>query len=185
MRRPRIRVRALAAKKSPSLLALFLLTVALAVSAAVLLPSTRARPAPDVRLTLLDGSIVPLASLRGRPVLVNFWATTCAVCAAELPALIELYTELRPLGFEVVGIAMPYDPPIEVQRFVHERAIPYPIALDVQGAATRAFDGVRYTPTAFLLDRAGNIVLTQTGKLDTARVRRMIVRQREADTRSG
>lgn len=171
MRRLRFVFRALAAKKSRSLFALWVLTVALAVSAAAFLPASPVRPAPDIELTLLDGGSAPLASLRGRSVLINFWATTCGVCVAELPQLVQLYQELHPRGLEIIGIAMPYDPPSQVQDFVRRRAIPYPIALDVLGVATRAFDGVRLTPTAFLLDPAGNIVFTQTGTLDTARVR--------------
>lgn len=164
---------------------LFGFAVALAVGVTALLPASAMRTAPDIELTLLDGGTLPLSSLRGRPVLINFWATTCRVCVAEMPALVELYQELRPRGLEIIGIAMPYDPPRQVQELVRRRDLPYPIALDVQGAATSAFEGVRFTPTAFLLDPDGNIVFTHTGKLDMPRVRRMIMRHLETPTRSG
>lgn len=175
----------LIAKKSQSLFALLVLAIALATGAALLLPASSVRSAPQIEFTLLDGGSAALESLRGRPVLVSFWATTCTVCVAELPELIALYQELRPRGLEIIGVAMPYDPPSQVQRFVRQREVPYPIALDAQGIATRAFDGVRFTPTAFLLDPAGNIVFSQAGRLDTTRLRRMIMRHLETDTRSG
>jgi len=162
-----------------ALLKLLGVAVALISASAFFLPRPTARPAPDVAFTLLDGGSASLRALRGRPVLISFWATTCAICVAEQPELAALYRELHPLGLEMIGVAMPYDPPIQVQDFVRTRDVPFPIALDVQGQATRAFAGVSVTPTAFLLDPDGNIVFSQVGKLDTGRVRRIIVRQLE------
>lgn len=147
---------------------------------AVLLPSSAPQPAPEVTFTLLDGRTLPLSSWRGRPVLVSFWATTCRTCVAEMPDLVALYQALKPRGFDLIAVAMPYDPPNRVQQFVRERQVPFPIALDVLGQVTGAFPDVQHTPTAFLIDPQGNIVYHHVGKLDTDRVRRMILRQLES-----
>lgn len=157
-----------------------LLLVAIAGAVlALLVPSSHPRPAPEVTFTLLDGRTLTLADLRGRPVLINFWATTCPVCVAEMPELVALYQELRGRGFELIAVAMPYDPPSHVQDFARRRGLPFPIALDVQGQVTAAFDDVRYTPTAYLVDPNGDIVLRHTGRLDVERVRRLVLRQLE------
>lgn len=128
----------------------------------------------DVEFQLLDGRKMTLASLRGKPVLVAFWATNCKPCIEDLPDLIKLYNELHPRGFELIAVAMPYDPPLHVQTFVQKQNVPYPVALDVEGKVVRAFDGVPYIPMAFLISPAGKIVYQQAGKLDIAKVRRII-----------
>lgn len=144
----------------------------IAVAMALLLPS--ATPPSETEFTLLDGRKISLQSLRGRPVLVSFWATTCPPCVEELPDLIRLYQEWHPLGLELVAVAMPYDPPILVQEFVQRRGVPYPVALDIDGKVTRAFGGVPYVPAAFLIAPNGNVVLSYTGRLDIAKARRII-----------
>lgn len=157
-----------------------LLLVALAGGAiTALLPSNAPRQAPDITFSLLDASSLALSQLRGRPVLVSFWATTCPTCVEEMPDLVALHQALRPRGFELIAVAMPYDPPSQVQDFAQRHQLPFPIALDVQGQATAAFGNVRYTPTAFLIDPAGTIVYQYTGRLDVDRVRRMVNKQLE------
>lgn len=131
----------------------------------------------DVELQLLDGRKMSLTSLRGKPVLVAFWATNCKPCVEELPDLVKLYKQLQPQGFELIAIAMPYDPPLHVQTFVQKQNVPYPVALDVEGKVVRAFDGVPYVPMAFLVSPDGKIAYRQTGKLDIAKARRIIERE--------
>lgn len=135
-------------------------------------------PAPlgtaDVEFQLLDGKKLALKELRGQSVLVAFWATSCKPCIEELPDLIKLYGDLHPRGFELIAVAMPYDPPLTVQTFVREKKVPYPVALDVEGKVVRAFDGVPHVPMAFILDANGKIAYQQAGKLDIARARRII-----------
>ncbi len=166
-------------RRRPTLLTLLLLVALAGAAITVLLPSTGPRQAPDVAFSLLDGRTLPLAELRGRPVLVSFWATTCRTCVEEMPDLVALYQALRARGFELIAVAMPYDPPSQVQEFARARELPFPIALDVQGQVTAAFADVHATPTAFLIDPAGDIVYRHTGRLDTDRVRRMVLRQLE------
>lgn len=148
----------------------------LAVALALWRLPTAPSVAPPVSLQTLSGERVALSSLRGRPVLVSFWATSCATCVREIPQLAALYRELGPRGLEIIGVAMPYDPPDRVLRMTRERAIPYPIALDVQGEATRAFGDVQVTPTHILVGPDGQIVRREVGGVDHHRLRARIER---------
>ena len=130
-----------------------------------------ANRAPAVRMTLLDGRHLDLASLRGHPVLVNFWATTCPGCVAEMPQLSKMYKELAPQGFKLIGVAMYYDPPSQVRAMRKARDISYPIVLDGNGAISKAFGDVRLTPTSFLIDAQGHIVYQKLGNLDIPQLR--------------
>jgi thiol-disulfide isomerase/thioredoxin len=148
--------------------------VAGAAAATLILPSGRLHSSTSVSFTLLDGRTLNISELRGKPVLVSFWATTCAPCVEELPDLIELYRELHPRGLELIAVAMPYDPPVYVQTFARERDLPYLVALDVEGKVWRAFEEVKFIPTVFLLDSQGEMISRQVGKLDAARTRRLL-----------
>ena len=143
----------------------------------LLWPAPAPKDMPQAEFLLLDGGKTSLAELRGKPVLVAFWATNCKPCIEELPELIKLYKELQPKGFELIAVAMPYDPPLNVQTFVKNQRVPYPVALDVEGKIVRAFDGVPYVPMAFILDASGKIAYQQAGKLDIAKARRIIERE--------
>lgn len=130
---------------------------------------------PEVTLTTLDGRQQSLSELRGRPLLVTFWATTCSTCVSEMPHFVELYRELKPKGFEILAIAMQYDPPADVAALVRARQLPYLIALDHDSSATRAFGDVRITPTSFLLSPDGAIVRRAQGRMDMPELRAQIL----------
>ncbi len=166
-------------KKHTKLLVILAAAAVLAWAATHLFPPSPPVP-PETEFTLLDGKKMTLQSLRGRPVLVSFWATTCPPCVEELPDLIQLYRDWHPQGFELIAVAMPYDPPIQVQEFVKRHNVPYPVALDVQGIVTSAFGGVPYVPTAFLIAPDGKTELHYTGRLDMAKARRIISRYLKA-----
>lgn len=129
---------------------------------------------PDISLLTVDGEALPLGELRGSPLLVTFWATTCRSCVRELPHLIELHNELSPGGLRIIGIAMDYDPPNQVLALRRARKIPYTIALDIHAEAAQAFGNVRLTPTSFLIAPDGRIVYRKTGELSMARLRQEI-----------
>ena len=116
------------------------------------------KSSPDISLMTIEGEELRLAELRGKPLLVTFWATTCPGCIKEMPHLIELYNELSPRGLEIIGIAMDYDPPNQVVAMSKARNIPYPVALDIHAEASLAFGNVRLTPTSFLIAPNGKIV---------------------------
>lgn len=130
---------------------------------------------PDVSLRTLKGEEIALKALKGRPVLITFWATTCHVCIEEMPHLIALYEELAPNGLEIISVAMPYDPPDRVIAFSRSRNIPYPIALDINGNIARAFGQVSATPASFLIAPNGTLIFQQTGKIDSDRLRLQIL----------
>jgi peroxiredoxin len=125
-------------------------------------------PAPAATLITLTGQKIKLDEQKGKVVLVNFWATTCSVCAHEMPGIVQAYNAYKDKGFVVVAVAMPYDPPNYVQSYAQERRLPFPVALDVMGEAMKAFGGVRGTPTSFLIGKDGAIVEQRTGELDFA-----------------
>jgi peroxiredoxin len=127
---------------------------------------TAPTPAPAVTLSTLKGDKIDLAAQKGKVVLVNFWATTCSVCAHEMPDLIQTYNAYKDKGFEVVAVAMPYDRPDYVLSYAKKHALPFPVSLDVMGDTMRAFGQIQGTPTSFIIGKDGNIVEKRVGELD-------------------
>lgn len=127
---------------------------------------------PDITLKTFDGQTVALNSLRGKPVLVVFWASTCSICLKELPDLIALHNEYAGKGLEIVGIVIYYDDPDDAYAMVQDKGIPYRILLDRDKQATYAFNNVHLTPTTFLVSPDGRIVYRQTGKIDFELIRK-------------
>jgi peroxiredoxin len=138
----------------------------LAVLAWLALTLTQKQAAPSVELTTLDGKQIALDSLRGKVVLVNFWATSCPGCIKEMPQLVDTYRKYQPRGLEVVAVAMSYDPPEYVRNYVQQRNLPFTVALDSTGEAARAFNQVKLTPTSFIIDKQGHIIQQTLGELD-------------------
>lgn len=122
--------------------------------------------APDVSFTTLDGQTSRLSALRGKVVLVNFWATTCTSCIKEMPALKATQEKFEARGYRTVAVAMDYDPPAQVAAFVERSALPFTFVLDRDGSIARGFEGVRLTPTSYVLDRRGQIVQKILGEPD-------------------
>jgi peroxiredoxin len=121
-------------------------------------------PAPNFSYTLLDGERSSTASLRGKVVLVNFWATSCTACVQEMPALINTHRKYRERGFETLAVAMSYDPPAHVSNFAQTRQLPFGVVIDNTGAIAKAFSDVRLTPTTYLIDKRGAIVKRYVGE---------------------
>ncbi len=140
--------------------------LALATSVAIVFLSEGPRPAPDVTMTSIEGEKLVLAQMRGKVVLVNFWATDCAVCLKKMPAMVELYRGLRARPFEAVFVAMPHDRPDHVLAYAKRNALPFKVALDVQGELVRAFGDVSVTPMTFVVDKRGRIVRRIVGEPD-------------------
>ncbi len=128
----------------------------------------RAEQAPAVSYTLLDGRKSDLASLRGHVVLVNFWATDCAPCVEEMPALVTAWRKYSPRGFETLAVAMSYDPPALVSNFAQARALPFGVVIDNTGEVAGRLGNVQFTPTSLLINKRGEIVKRWIGKTDFA-----------------
>lgn len=140
--------------------------LAILLAGLLVFAATRKAEVPDVRFTTLQGRQLTMQQLRGKVVLVNFWATTCPGCIAEMPGLIDTYQRYRERGFEVVAVAMSYDPPNQVDNYARAQQLPFPVALDIQGSLAAAFNDVKLTPTAFIIDKRGRIVRNIVGELD-------------------
>jgi len=122
-------------------------------------------PAPDFVLTTLDGEEFKLSAQRGTPVVLNFWATWCPPCRAELPELIS--ASKRYAGqIGVVGVNQA-EPAATVAKSASELGLPFPIPLDLQGDVSQVY-GVRSLPTTFFIDRDGFIRQIQNGPLTEA-----------------
>ena len=146
------------------LIGLFAITIIASIAYLWMAPSG-AQQAPDITLQLIDGKKLKLSTLKGKPVLITFWATSCPGCIKEMPHLIDLYDELHSKGLEIIGIAMPYDRPDYVMEMVRHKKVPYLIAIDLKGEAVQAFGKVSLTPTTFLIDGKGKIVKKKIGEM--------------------
>ena len=132
--------------------------------------------APDLKVSVLNMQReIDLKALRGRPVLVTFWATSCPGCIKEMPHLIELYHELAPKGLEIIGIAMSHDRPDHILEMAKRKKVPYPLVYDGTSQAARAFGGVTLTPTTFLINPRGQIVKQKLGEMDMSLLHAQIV----------
>ncbi len=121
--------------------------------------------APDYAAPTLDGGRLALADLRGQPVLLNLWATWCAPCRQETPALITLHRRFAPRGLRVVGVSVDERAAASsVRDFVAENALPYAILHDADDRASGLF-GVPALPGSFLFNRAGVLVWRRLGAL--------------------
>ena len=151
---------------------LFLLAaLGIFLAVALYLGLTQKTSAPDLTLTDLSGKPIVLKQLRGRMVLVDFWATSCPGCVQEMPQLADLYAHYLAKGFDLIAVAMSYDEAAQVRRFAAERNLPFPVVVDAQGNIARAFGEVQLTPTAFLIDPQGHILAQTIGDLDFTQLR--------------
>ena len=155
--------------------ALYLAAVALLlVGGWLLLRTPGFGPAPQSTFVLLDGSKQSTTDFRGRVVLVNFWATTCTSCVAEMPKLVATFDKYRDRGYDTVAVAMSYDPPSYVVSFAETRKLPFKVAFDNTGAIASAWGDVRLTPTSYLVNKRGDIVKRYVGEPDFAELHRLI-----------
>src|SRR5262245_56219476 len=136
--------------------------------AASLVWQQREATAPEVRYATLAGDSFATSDLRGKVVLVNFWATSCVSCVQEMPKMVETYKKFAPRGYEMVAVAMSYDHPNQVAAFAQSRALPFKVALDTSGAIAKSFGDIRVTPTTFVLDRKGRVLKQYLGEPDWA-----------------
>jgi len=130
--------------------------------------------APPVTFVSLQGEKITTADLRGKVVLVNFWATDCPTCIKEMPDIIKTYNKYRAQGFETIAVAMKHDPPNYVLNYTEKNALPFKVALDPQGELARAFGEVKLTPTTFIIDKRGNIANRILGEPDFAKLHALL-----------
>ncbi|MCM2273208.1 MAG: TlpA family protein disulfide reductase [Candidatus Didemnitutus sp.] len=124
-------------------------------------------PVPDFRLTTLDGAEVSAAALKGKVVVVDFWATWCGPCIAEIPGYIEMQKQYGPQGLVIVGVSLDRKGAEHVKEFAAKRGINYALAMGDE-ALVEAFGGIEAIPTTFLIDREGKVRHRKVGGMDHA-----------------
>jgi thiol-disulfide isomerase/thioredoxin len=125
------------------------------------------KPAPAFTLTRLDGSPVTLDALRGKVVILDFWATWCAPCQAEMPALNEVYNQFKgnsDFAYIAVDTGWNDDTKYKVSNWVGKKHFPFPVAMDAADLAGKL--GIETIPTQVLIDRRGRIRLINQGFYD-------------------
>jgi len=123
------------------------------------------QPAPDFTLKAADGRSITLSSLRGKVVLVNFWATWCPPCREEMPSMEELYKNYAPGGLELLAINVEEDGPQIMPEFLRENPHTFPVLFDVDEVVRERY-GVFQFPETFVIDREGIIVDKVIGAID-------------------
>lgn len=120
--------------------------------------------APDFDLKVLDGGgkTMKLSSLRGKAVIVDFWATYCGPCKIEMPWFVELQKKYGPDGLQIVGVAVDDAGEKAISDFTHKMGINYPILIGTEKVAD-LYGGLDGLPTTFFLDRSGKVVDRQLG----------------------
>lgn len=119
---------------------------------------------PDVTFVTLQGKKITSQDLRGKVVMINFWATSCTTCVKEMPQMIDTYNKYKSDGLEYVAVAMAYDPPNYVLNFVETRKLPFTIALDTKGELAKSFGNVQLTPTTLVVGKNGEIIKKYVGE---------------------
>ena len=146
----------------------FLLLAALALS------GCGQERAPESSFVLLDGSKISSSEFKGKVTLVNFWATSCTTCVAEMPEIVATYQQYKDKGYDTLAVAMSYDPPSYVVNFAQTRQLPFKVAIDNTGAVAKAWSDVKLTPTSYLVNKRGEIVKRYVGTPDFKELHRLI-----------
>ena len=130
------------------------------------------QPVPPFTATLLDGRSISGESLRGKVVLVNFWATWCPYCRHEMPAMQEFYRDYQAQGFEILALSIDSDP-AKVRDFMRKEGYQFPVAMNSPSQHT-AFGEVSSVPTSFLIDKRGILRKKISGQVHYARLKELV-----------
>lgn len=129
--------------------------------------------APEFSLATVDGRTVTLAELKGKTVVVDFWATWCGPCVAEIPGYVELQKKYADAGLVIVGVSLDRKGPKVVTEFMAKHGMTYAVGID-DGALAEAFGGVDAIPTTFLIDREGRIRHRKVGAMPPAEYEKLV-----------
>lgn len=146
----------------------------LAIAAVAYLSLSARQAAPSVTFTGLDGQKFTSESLKGKVVMVNFWATSCVTCIKEMPQMVQTYNKYKGQGLEYVAVAMSYDPPNYVLNYAQTRNLPFKVALDTQGELAKSFGDVKLTPTTYVIDKEGKIIKRYVGEPEFSQLHKLL-----------
>lgn len=118
--------------------------------------------APDVLLLMTDGEQRALSSYRGKVVVLDFWATWCAPCRFTMPKMIDFHNRHKGENVEVISVAVDVTSREEIDQFIKEMGVNYPIAVDSNAEVKKAFE-IKNLPTLFVIGKEGNILLRMEG----------------------
>lgn len=141
-------------------IAVFALVTIVALSTLVCAQPTG--KAPDFRLPTAEGKTVEMGKLRGKVVVVNFWATWCGPCVKEIPGFLEVYERYKGKGLEIVGVSLDNGGWNKVKPFAEKMKITYPVVIGDEDIAT-AYGATQYIPTTVIVNKEGNIVTSHVG----------------------
>jgi len=130
------------------------------------------RPAPQLQVVTFDGKPLSLAALRGKVVVVNFWATWCPYCRHEMPAMEKFYRDYRDRGVEIVALSED-DDAAKVREFLRQEGYDFKVAM--AGHAGSDFGGVDRLPTSFVIDKRGRIRNKVSGQVHYGRLEDLVV----------
>jgi peroxiredoxin len=117
-------------------------------------------------MTTINGEKITSKDLLGKVVLINFWATDCPGCIAEMPGLINTYNKYKNQNFELIAVSMFYDPPSHVLSFAKNNSLPFPVVLDIEKKIAAQFSNITLTPTSFLINHQGEIINRIIGEIN-------------------
>jgi peroxiredoxin len=154
------------------------LLAAVAIGAIAAVSSfTLTKPAPEVKFGVISGETLSTSDLRGKVVLVNFWATFCPDCLKEMPKLVDTHRKFQARGYETIAVAVRQDDPAKVAQYSAANALPFKVAFDKSGELAREFGNVRITPMSFLIDKSGKVLRRYVGEPDWKEFDQLVERE--------
>jgi peroxiredoxin len=137
-------------------------------------PAIAQKKAPDFSFKTQYGKDFQLSRMKGKVVLINFWATWCGPCRAEIPGFLQVYERYKDKGLEIVGISLDENGWEVVTPFIKRFNITYPIVIDARGVVAQQYGRIDAIPTSFFIDRKGNIVDQHVGYLSKEELEKKI-----------
>lgn len=150
-----------------------IINLSLMVMLLALSQSFAQKAAPNFKLSTQEGKVVELAALKGKIVVLNFWATWCGPCRKEIPGFMEVYKHYKEKGLEIVGVSLDRDGWEAVGPYVEQAKINYPVVVGNR-AMVEAYGGIDAIPATFIIDKQGNVVEKHVGYMSRFDVEEII-----------